>query len=59
MGTWFGTQDYDSVADDLYDLRIEAQHQRRYQRQLAEHQHPNDPENPDTDEGEDDEDQDK
>lgn len=59
MGTWFGTQDYDSVADDLYDLRIEAQHQRRYQRQLAEHQHPNDPDNPDTDEGEDDEDQDK
>lgn len=54
MSRWFSTQDYDLSADEARDMWLDEQHARRYQRQLAEHSHPNDPDNPDTDEGEDD-----
>jgi hypothetical protein len=56
VSRWFGTRSDDAYDDEVNDLYHEERQARRYQRQLAEHQHPNDPDNPDIDEGEDDED---
>ena len=47
---------YTDCEDDLDELRLEAQAQRRHRNQLARHPDPRDPGHPETDDEEDDDD---